>query len=296
MTDPLAEVVALLQPSARYSKTVTASGPWRVRRRLEGQPFYTVLLEGSCGLSVHDQHSIDLHAGDFVLIPAPNGSDLFSSPPPPEALSTQPVQLPNGEFRLGDLEGLEEVRMLVGHCAFASPDAALLVSLLPDVVHVRGNPRLSTLVQLLGEESRGQRPAREEVLTRLLEVLFIEALRASAGVAGTQGLLQGLADPRLAAAIREIHTAPTQPWTVAELARHAALSRSAFFERFNRAVGMPPMMYLLTWRMALAKNLLRSKDVRLAQVAEQVGYSSASAFSVAFTRHVGVAPTRYERV
>jgi AraC-like DNA-binding protein len=87
----------------------------------------------------------------------------------------------------------------------------------------------------------------------------------------------------------------TRPWTVAQLAKEAALSRSAFFERFSRAVGVAPMEYLLAWRMALAKNLLRRKEGGVAEVAERVGYGSASAFSVAFTRHVGLPPTRYAR-
>ena len=90
-----------------------------------------------------------------------------------------------------------------------------------------------------------------------------------------------------------MHESPTLPWTVAQLAKEAALSRSAFFERFSRAVGVPPMEYLLAWRMAMAKNLLRRKDGNVAEIAERVGYSSASAFSVAFTRYVGLPPTRY---
>jgi AraC-like DNA-binding protein len=77
------------------------------------------------------------------------------------------------------------------------------------------------------------------------------------------------------------------------MAKEAALSRSAFFERFRRAVGVAPMEYLLAWRMALAKDLLRRRDVGIAEVAERVGYSSASTFSVAFARHVGLPPTRY---
>jgi AraC-like DNA-binding protein len=92
-----------------------------------------------------------------------------------------------------------------------------------------------------------------------------------------------------------MHERPTEPWTVAQLAKEAALSRSAFFARFNRAVGVAPMEYLLAWRMALAKNLLRRKEAGVAEVAERVGYSSASAFSVAFTRYVGLPPTRYAR-
>ena len=181
----------------------------------------------------------------------------------------------------------------MGHCVFGSPDAALLVSLLPQLVHVRGERRLATLVQLVGEESRELRPARDVILARLLEVLLIEALRSTAGTAASPGLLRGLADERLAVAIRRMHESPTRPWTVAQLAKEAALSRSAFFARFGRAVGVAPMEYLLAWRMALAKNLLRRKDGGVAEVAERVGYSSASAFSVAFTRHVGLPPTRY---
>ncbi|WP_285601976.1 helix-turn-helix transcriptional regulator, partial [Trinickia caryophylli] len=87
----------------------------------------------------------------------------------------------------------------------------------------------------------------------------------------------------------------TQAWTVAGLAKEAALSRSAFFDRFRRAVGVAPMAYLLAWRMALAKNLLRRKEGGIAEVAQRVGYSSASTFSVAFSRFVGMPPTEFAR-
>jgi AraC-like DNA-binding protein len=185
--------------------------------------------------------------------------------------------------------------MLIGHCTFGSPDAALLVSLLPRLVHLRDPRRLGTLVELLREESRERRPARDVILARLLEVLLIEALRSTAGTTVASGLLGGLADERVAVAIRRMHERPTKPWTVAQLAKEAALSRSTFFERFSRAVGVAPMEYLLGWRMALAKDLLRRRDMTVGEVAEHVGYSSASTFSVAFARHVGVPPKRYAR-
>ena len=105
--------------------------------------------------------------------------------------------------------------------------------------------------------------------------------------------MRGLADPRLAAAIRQIHEAPARSWTVAALAKEAALSRSAFFERFSRTVGVPPMEYLQGWRMNLAKDLLRRRVGTLDEIAERVGYGSASAFSTAFTRHVGLPPKRF---
>ena len=294
MIDPLAEVVALLQPGARFSKQVVGAGQWRVRRTEVGQPFYCVIVEGSCHLAVDGHDAITLRQGDFVLIPSVYGFAMSSiEPVTPVDFETSPVVLPNGEFRLGLQDGPTDVRLLLGHCVFGSPDAALLVSLLPQLVHVRGERRLATLVQLLGEESCEARPARDEILARLLEVLLIEALRSATGTAASPGLVRGLADVRLAAALRQMHAHPGQAWTVAELAKEAALSRSAFFERFSRAVGVAPMAYLLAWRMALAKDLLRQKKGGVAQVAECVGYSSASTFSVAFTRHVGLPPSRY---
>ncbi len=296
MTDPLAEVVTLLQPQASLSKFVSGAGAWRVRRTDVGRPFYCVVLEGRCELAAEGHAPMQLLAGDFILIPAAYHFTMSSVDPVPEQ-DTDPatIVVRDGRVRLGKPRGAPNVQMLLGHCEFGSPDAALLVSLLPQLVHVRGEPRLATLVQLVREESRGRRPARDVILSRLLEVLLIEALRSTAGTSASSGLLAGLADERLALAIRAMHARPTEPWTVAQLASEAALSRSAFFERFNRAVGVPPMEYLLAWRMALAKDLLRRRDGSVSEVAERVGYSSASTFSVAFARHVGQPPMRYAR-
>ncbi|WP_105384974.1 AraC family transcriptional regulator [Neorhizobium alkalisoli] len=296
MTDPFAEVVALLRPTAPFSKVVSGAGDWSVHRSEFGRPFYCVILEGASRLTVEGREPIDLREGDFVLIPAAYDFTM-SSLEPRTAGHDDPstvIRL-EGEIRHGNPDGPPDVRLLVGHFVFGSPDAALLVSLLPQLVHVRGERRLATLVQLLGEEARALRPAREMVLARLLEVLLVEALRSTAGTAASPGLLRGLADERLAAAIRRMHEHPTANWTVEQLAHEAALSRSAFFDRFRRAVGVAPMEYLLSWRMALAKNLLRRKEGGMQEIAESVGYGSASAFSVAFTRFVGLPPTRYAR-
>ncbi|QAT87892.1 putative AraC-like transcription regulator [Corallococcus coralloides] len=296
MVDPLAEVVTLLQPGAPFSKLVSGAGRWRVRRAEAGRPFYCAVLMGRSRIAVDGREPVILEKGDFVLIPAAFDFTTTSIEPPKGRHETPRIVLPDGEIRNGVHHGPPDVRLLVGYCAFASPDASLLVSLLPHFVHVRGEQRLTTLVELLKDESRERRPAREVILARLMEVLLIEALRSTAGLAASPGLLRGLADERLAVAIRRMHERPTQAWTVAQLAKEAALSRSAFFERFSRAVGVAPMEYLLGWRMAKAKDLLRRKqEVTVAEVAEQVGYSSASTFSVAFTRHVGLPPTHYAR-
>lgn len=294
MIDPLAQIVELLQPSAAFSKVTLGKGAWRVSRSEEGQPFYCLVLEGSCCIAVAPHEEIILAAADFALIPAAYDFSVSSSPAGAGDLpETMPVQLRPGLYRLGDQDGEPDVRMVVGYCAFGSPDASLLVSLLPALVHIPGEARLSTLVQLIDDEAQGDRPARDAILALLVEALLIEAFRSTSGSRASNGLLRGLADPRLAIALRHIHERPTHPWSVAQLAREAGLARSVFFDRFKRTLGVPPIEYLLHWRMALAKDLLRRERGGVAEVAERVGYSSASTFSVAFTRSVGMPPSIY---
>lgn len=295
MTDPLAEVVTLLQPSASFSKLASAAGPWRVTRSDAGRPFYCAVLEGQCRLTVDDRPSIILEQGDFLLLPSANDFTMSSLEPPPEGEETGHLELGPRHYRLGRPDGPAEARMAVGYCAFGSTDTALLLSLLPSLIHVRGQPRLATLVQLVDEEARADRPARDVILAHLLQILLIEALRADSGASATPGLIRGLADERLATALRRLHEDPTRAWTVPELAKEAGLSRSVFFERFRRVVGLSPMDYLIAWRMALAKDLLRREDTGVSEVAERVGYASASTFTIAFSRHVGMPPAKYSR-
>lgn len=296
MFDPLAEVVTLLQPNASLSKIVNGAGAWRVQRSVQGQPFYCAVLQGGSRITVAGQSPITLQAGDFVLIPAAYDFEMTSLQLVLEADAERvPVEVRPREIRLGPPDMPTDVQLLVGHCTFGSPDAALLVSLLPQMIHVRGEPRLATLVEWVTEEARAQRPARDVILAHLLEVLFIEALRCTATEAAPPGLLRGLSDERLAVALRHMHEQPGRTWTVEALAKEAALSRSTFFERFQQALGMAPMAYLLAWRMALAKKLLRERVEDIAGIAQRVGYGSVSAFSVAFTRYTGRAPGRYSR-
>jgi AraC-like DNA-binding protein len=296
VTDPLAEVIALLQPRTVFSKRISGAGRWGVRYSDFGHPSFCAVLEGSCRLAVDGERALTLEAGDFVLLPRTPGFTMTGfEPVRPERIDPKVAAAQTGEVRHGRRGGRPDVRLLGGYFVFDSPDAALMVSLLPGQVHVRGVPRLSVLVRLVGDESIGQRAGRELVLTRLVEVLLIEALRATPGDDAPPGLLRGLADARLAPAIRHMHGQLARSWTVAQLAKTAGLSRSAFFERFVRTVGVPPMEYLLAWRMAVARDLLRREDFAIAEVAERVGYGSASTFSTAFSRHVGQPPGRYAR-
>ncbi|MEQ7417884.1 AraC family transcriptional regulator [Xanthomonas campestris pv. campestris] len=296
MLDPLAEVVLLLRPAPGFSKLVLGAGVWSAYRSDAPGPFYCAVIEGKCRLALEDGQAHVLEAGDFVLAPAMLAVTLSSAQAATGQAHTVPTQMDDGSFRIGAQDGPADVRIVIGHCSFGSPDAALLVSLLPRLVHVRGELRLTTLVNLVGEEARTNRPARAVVLARLLEVLLIEALRSLTASDTTPGLVRALSDARLAAALRAMHGAPAHAWTIDALAKEAALSRSSFFTRFNRAMGVTPMEYLLAWRMALAKTLLSEQGLGVAQAAQRVGYGSASSFSVAFTRHTGSPPSQYARV
>ncbi|MGH8050793.1 MAG: cupin domain-containing protein [Arenimonas sp.] len=296
MKDPLSEVISLMQPRTVLSKRISGAGKWGVRYSDFGQPSFCAVLEGSCLLSVDGHATVTLEAGDFVLLPATPGFTMKGfEPVVPEHIDPKSTQGNTGEVRHGRRGGKPDVRLLGGYFVFDSPDAALLVSLLPSLVHVRGVERLSTLVQLVGDESIARRSGKDLVLTRLVEILLIEALRSTPSDDAPPGLLRGLADARLAPAMQHMHGQLSRSWTMAQLAQKAALSRSAFFERFTRTVGLPPMEYFLAWRMAVAKDLLRRNDYGLDEVAERVGYSSASTFSTAFSRHVGQPPSRYAR-
>jgi AraC-like DNA-binding protein len=296
MTDPLSQIIELLRPRAVFSKGISGAGRWAVRYSTFGEPGFCAVLEGGCRLAVDGEAPVDLQEGDFVLLPATPAFTLSSfEPARPRHIDPKVTPAPSEEVRHGRQDGPAELRLLGGYFVFSAADAALLVSLLPAMIHVRGARRLSLLVGLVGEEAAGGHAGREFALSRLVELLLVEALRAAPGGKGPPGLLRGLADPRLANALRRIHADPQHGWTIAGLAVEAGMSRSAFFDRFARTVGLPPMEYLQTWRMALAKDLLRGGDVALDEVARRVGYGSASTFSTAFSRTVGQPPGRFAR-
>lgn len=296
MTDPLAELITLLRPARVMGKRISGAGRWGVRYAPFGHPGFCVVTDGACLLTVDGADALHLQAGDFVFLPATPGFVLSGfAPVEPQLVEPAAIATEELELRHGALEGEPDMRMLGGYFVFDSPDTALLVALLPPVIHVRGEDRLGVLVRLVREEAMQTKAGRDLILTRLVEVLLIEALRAAPGDGAPAGLLRGLADERLARSIREMHRDPARAWTVEQLAKVAALSRSAYFQRFTRAVGLPPMEYLVAWRMAIAKDMLDRQDVGMEQVAERVGYSSASTFSAAFARYVGRPPSGYAR-
>lgn len=296
MPDPLSQVIELLRPRAVYAKAISGAGRWGVRYSDFGQPGFCAMIEGQCRLAVDGEPPVMLEQGDFVLLPATPAFTMSGREPvTPKRIDPKSVAADAQEVRYGRQDGPPDMRQFGGYFVFGSPDAALLVSLLPRMIHIRNAPRLAALVRIVGEEAAGDAIGRNLILERLVEILLVEALRSAPGDGASPGLLRGLADGRVSAALRRMHDDTARGWSVAELAREVGMSRSAFFERFSRTVGVAPMEYLLGWRMAVARNLLRNGADTLDEVARRIGYGSASTFSTAFSRHVGQPPGRYMR-
>lgn len=296
MSDPLAQMIDLLRPRAVFAKEISAAGRWAVRYATFGQPGFCAVTQGRCRLAVEGEAAVLLEEGDFVLLPA-TPAFVMSGIEAGPSVQIDPAALPLADrsLRHGRQDGPPDVRQFGGWFTFDAPDAVLMVALLPRMIHIRGVPRLQQLVRLVGEEAGRDDAGRDLILGRLVEILLVEALRAVPPPEARPGLLGGLTDARIAQALRALHDDVARPWTMADLARVAGLSRSAFFDRFLRRVGVPPMEYLNTWRMAVARDLLSRGRLALDEVAARVGYGSASTFSTAFSRHTGQPPGRYMR-
>lgn len=192
-------------------------------------------------------------------------------------------------------------RCLVGALDCDCVEPGLLSSLLPPVLHVQASVRQERLAAVLDQESGGERHACPVMFDRMVEVMLVDVLRQATAGRSPPGLLQGLGDARLAPALHGIHAQLAHPWTVAELAGLTDLRRSAFHARFTQRVAASPMDYLLSWRMLVARELMRSRSgcgedqKSLPDVARSVGYGSAASFIRAFSRYVGRTPGRFAR-
>lgn len=296
--DALSAIVTLLRPQTVLSKVVRGGGRWGVRYPALGQPSFALIIKGPCWFTADGIPATVLETGDFVLFPATPGFILASDP---EATPTAMEPVPPGhhvdEIVHGDETSEPSVSLLAGHFAFDPLNASLLVELLPRMLHIRAtDPAIDSVapvVELITRETREKLAGQALVLTRLIEVMLVEALRSAPADLHTTGLLAGLRDPQLAAALRAAHTQAAHPWTLVTLAREAGMSRSSFAERFNRVMGMTPLNYLLRWRIAVAKDMLAREQMSVAETALAVGYQSASGFSTAFSRETGRSPKEF---
>jgi AraC-like DNA-binding protein len=156
---------------------------------------------------------------------------------------------------------------------------------------------LRELLRVGVRESAALRPGAKSMLAKLSELMFVEALRRYVEdlPPGGKGWLAGVRDAQIGRALALLHSAPGRAWTVDDLARDVALSRSALAERFAALVGEPPIQYLMRWRLALAAQTLRSGAEAIARIAENSGYESEAAFSRAFKREFGLPPAAWRK-
>ncbi|MFW2590118.1 AraC family transcriptional regulator [Sagittula sp. SSi028] len=293
--DPLCSFMALFKLTLTNAKVVEAGGQWMAEGRDTATPFYCAMSEGQCRLHVAGREPVTLSAGDFVLIPHLQDFIISSEVPPPPHVSRQSLETGSGECRLGAVEAPVNMRALVGRCHFDPLAQGLLASLLPGVIHVSDQNRLTALVSMIHEETRANRLGRRVILERLLEVLLIEALRSEPVATLPPGLLRGLSDPLLSGAFQRIHTERGGSLSGSQLAKTTGLSRSGFLERFHRQVGRTPKEYAIEWRMAVAKTLLRQGGLTNAEIAERIGYASAITFGMAFVRQEGISPGAFAK-
>lgn len=296
--DPLSDIVSLLRPRAALSKPITARGAWGVRYAAYGQPGFAIVLAGQCWLAVDGADSVRLERGDFVLLPSTPAFALFSR----HAVDCVSVQPSDKAVRHGEADGEPDFEMLGGAFQIEPVNAPLLLALLPGMIHIRqadgGTGRISGIVHQIMDECANDRPGRDMVLQRLLDVMLLECLRSGGLGEGVLpiGLLAGMQDPALAAALRAIHSDVRAGWTVGELAELAGMSRSSFAARFAETLGCAPIEYLMRWRMALAQDALSRGVKSLDRLAEEIGYDSASAFSTAFRKRTGSSPRAFARL
>jgi AraC-like DNA-binding protein len=300
--DPLLDLIGLLRPrAALFGAGVDAFGDWRLDFRKRDDLLFCWVEQGEFQLIRPGAEPLSMQAGDFALIhtstPFTLASDEFVEPVDSETAvaATRKVRL-----RLGC--GSERpVTLQAGKFLLEKANEALLTGLFPPVTRIAAADsslaRVRTLLAMNEAETRRPGPASEFVIMRLVELILIEILRAHPWriAEESRGLLAGLADPVIAKALAAMHGEVARAWSVDVLARHCNVSRSAFASRFRAVVGMAPIDYLLNWRMALAKDALSRGTRSVGEIAFDIGFQSPSAFTTAFTRMVGCAPTRFAR-
>ena len=296
--DPMSQIIQLLKPKAIFWRVVEAHDAWTIGFNPTNIVVFGQMIEGACHVKRQDGISFDLAAGDFMLMAAPPKWAMAASGGGVAVDFDAVVEEPS--LLLSQTETKHITRFMAGNFTFSAANRDLISTLMLPIVHVRSNDvaaaRLAALLATFGDEAITERPGRSLVQDRLLELILIEALRyRPADIGDGSSLLAGLADPRIGNALRVIHGDTKRPWTLAALAREVGMSRSAFAARFLQLVGVPPIEYLATWRMRLAKSALASSDVPMVDIAEIAGYQSVSAFSTAFKRETGLSPTSYLR-
>jgi AraC-like DNA-binding protein len=312
--DPLSDVVRSVRLTGGVFLDARFTAPWCVDSQIAAEdcrPFlatsaqviaYHFIIEGRLLLSIEGGPSIEVCAGEIVLLPRNEGHTLASAPGLKSVNAHDLIQ-PSTEGGLARIfhGGGAEATLLV--CGFLGSDEVYnpLIESLPgalklDVRQATSRDWIESSVRFAASELTAGRLASSSVLSRLSELLLVEAIRQYSSTRGDQeaGWLKGLKDPHVGRALALIHQNINTPWSAEILAREVALSRSAFVDRFRTLVGIPPIRYLTVWRLQTAKLRLRESARTIAQLAHSVGYESEEAFSRAFKREFGLSPLRWK--
>jgi len=266
-------------------------------------PFH-VADEGFFWVDAGDGTRVRISAGEAILLPQGSshrlGGDLEAPTEPVGAILPHP---PWDDAPLVRHGGNGARASIV--CGFVACEDLLLdpfLRHLPPLLHARpgSDPHarwLETAIRYTAHEAARPGPGSRSIVSRLVELMFVEVLRDHMRSAGDTGVgwLAASADPVVANSLALIHRAPADPWTVETLARRVGVSRTVLAERFTRRLGLPPMQYLARWRLQVAANLLRRTSEPLKAIARRTGYESEAAFGRAFKRHVGVPPAGWRR-
>jgi AraC-like DNA-binding protein len=282
--------------------------PWSMRIADESPLCLIAVTRGEAWLTPEDDEPLLLRSGDVAVIRGPDPYTVADDPgtaPQVVILPGQRCETPDGQaVELMSFMGVRtwgnspvgSTVMVTGTYDLESEVSRRLLNALPPLLVLPGDAWDSPLVGLLAEEIVKDDPGQEAVLDRLLDLLLIAVLRAwfARPDAEAPAWYRAYSDPVAGKALRLIHDDPAHPWTVAELAAEAGVSRAAFARRFTELVGEPPMKFLTDWRLSLAADLLLEPDATIGSVAYQVGYGSPFALSSAFKRVRGMSPQQYK--
>ncbi|MCF8197793.1 MAG: AraC family transcriptional regulator [Sulfuritalea sp.] len=298
--DPVGEALHHLRMNGAFYCRSEISAPFGVDiPALDGTLMFHIVIAGRSWLEIPGEAPQCLQPGDLGLVPHGRGHRLVSEPGLPcvDLFSLEAEQVSERYERLVHRGDGPTTIMLCGAVAFDHPVAKKLVRMLPNLVHVDAwnaseAQWLQSTLRFIISEAQALRPGGETIITRLCDVLVIQAIRAwmASAPATRQGWLGALQDDQIGRALALIHREPATEFTVQMLAAEAAMSRSAFAARFAELVGEPPMRYATRWRMEDAMTRLRDDRTTVSDVAERLGYHSEAAFSRAFKRLTGMSP------
>jgi AraC-like DNA-binding protein len=301
---------ALLEgPRARGAFMLRAvmDPPWSMRIEDKAPLAVVALVNGSAWIVPQAEPPIHVRPGDIAVCRGPDHYTVAHDPgerpdirilPGERCVTADGVELVDtmnlGVRTWGNSADGETV-MLVGTYQLDGDVSQRLLNVLPPFVVLTAGEWDCPLIPVLATEITKDDPGQGVVLDRLLDLLLIAALRTwfARPEAGAPGWYTAQSDPIVGQAIRALHHNPAHPWTVADLAKEAGVSRAALARRFTELVGEPPMAFLTNWRLALAADLLREPSATVGAVARQVGYGSSFALSTAFKRVRGVSPQHF---